>query len=53
MVVRVVLAGLVVALLGGGYWMSVNGIWGESRQVVSTRVGSGGGGYGPGGGGVK
>jgi hypothetical protein len=48
--VRVVFLVLVLAALGAATLMSLNGVWGESRSVVSTRVGSPGGGYGLGGG---
>jgi hypothetical protein len=50
MVVRVVFVILVVAIIGVAAVMSLNGVWGESSNVVSTRVGSPGGGYGLGGG---
>lgn len=50
MVVRVVFVVLVAALVGTATVMALNGVWGESSNVVSTRVGSPGGGYGLGGG---
>ncbi len=50
MVVRVVFVALVVGIIGAATTMSWNGVWGETSGVVSTRVGSPGGGYGLGGG---
>lgn len=53
MLVRVVLVVLVACILGTAAWMSMSGVWGESTNVVSTRTGSSGGGYGLGGGRIK
>ena len=50
MVVRVVFVILVVGIIGTAATLSLNGVWGENSNVVSTRVGSPGGGYGLGGG---
>lgn len=50
MVVRVVFVVLVLGIVGAATMLSLNGVWGESSNVVSTRVGSQGGGYGLGGG---
>ena len=44
--VRVVFVILVLAIFGTALWLSLNGVWGENSNVVSTRVGSPGGGYG-------
>ena len=53
MVTRVVLVVLVLGLIGAATSMSINGVWGDSSAVISTRNGSPGGGYGVGGRGVK
>ena len=50
MLVRVVLVIFVLCILGGAAVMSMNGVWGESNTVQSTRAGSPGGGYRVGGG---
>lgn len=50
MVARVVLVILVLGILGAASVMSMNGVWGESSSVQSTRAGSPGGGYRVGGG---
>lgn len=50
MAARVVFVILVAAIVGTAALMSLRGVWGESNNVVSTRVGSSGGGYGLGGG---
>ncbi|MBT8426028.1 MAG: hypothetical protein HKM96_04700 [Boseongicola sp.] len=50
MVVRIVFVILVATIIGTATVMSLGGVWGESNNVVSTRVGSPGGGYGLGGG---
>ena len=50
MVVRVIFVVLVVGIIGAAAMLSLNGVWGENSNVVSTRVGSQGGGYGLGGG---
>lgn len=50
MVTRVVFVILVVSIVGTATVLSLNGVWGENSNVVSTRVGSPGGGYGLGGG---
>jgi hypothetical protein len=50
MIVRVVLVVFVVGILGAAALMSMNGVWGESSSVQSTRAGSPGGGYRIGGG---
>ena len=50
MMVRVVFVALVAAIIGTATVLSLNGVWGENSNVVSTRVGSPGGGYGLGGG---
>jgi hypothetical protein len=50
MVVRVVFVILVVAIVGTAAILGLNGVWGQNSNVVSTRVGSPGGGYGLGGG---
>ena len=49
MPVRVVLVVLVLGLIGAAATLSINGVWGESSAVISTRAGSPGGGYGLGG----
>ena len=46
---RVIILAVFLGIIAGLGWMSWNGVWGESSSVVSTRVGSGGGGYGSGG----
>ena len=48
--VRVVLVIFVLGILGAASLMSMNGVWGESSSVQSTRAGSPGGGYRVGGG---
>ncbi|MDA8584957.1 hypothetical protein N9L47_01665 [Rhodobacteraceae bacterium] len=53
MIVRVVFVVLVLGLIGAATFMSINGVWGDSSAVISTRNGSPGGGYGIGGRGVK
>ncbi|MCG6884164.1 MAG: hypothetical protein LJE62_10470 [Silicimonas sp.] len=53
MAARVVLVVLVAAIVGGATYAAMNGVWGESSQVISTRAGSPGGGFGVGGRGVK
>ena len=53
MVTRVVLVVLVAGIVGAAAMMSLNGVWGESNDVISNRTGSPRGGYGVGGGGVK
>ena len=53
MVARVVLVVLVAALIGSATYATMRGVWGESSQVISNRVGSPGGGFDVGGRGVK
>jgi len=53
MVTRIVLVILVASILGTAAWMSLSGVWGESKNVISTRTGSSGGGYFVGGGRIK
>lgn len=50
MLTRVVLVIFVLGILGTAAVMSMNGVWGESSSVQSTRAGSPGGGYRVGGG---
>lgn len=50
MLVRIVLVIFVLGILGAATVMSMNGVWGESSSVQSTRAGSPGGGYRVGGG---
>ena len=50
MLVRVIFLILVIGIVGTATLLSLNGVWGENSSVVSTRVGSQGGGYGLGGG---
>lgn len=50
MAVRVIFLILVIGIVATATLLSLNGVWGESSSVVSTRVGSQGGGYGLGGG---
>lgn len=47
--VKAVFAILVLAIIGTATLFSLNGVWGETSNVVSTRTGSPGGGYGLGG----
>jgi|GEM_PF-3556184 len=53
MTTRIVLAVLVAAIILAAVLMAVNGVWGESNEVISNRTGSPRGGYGVGAGGVK
>ena len=46
---RIVIVACFVGIIGGVSSLAWHGVWGESSSVVSTRVGSGGGGYGSGG----
>lgn len=50
MLTRIVLVIFVLGILGAATSMSMNGVWGESSSVKSTRAGSLGGGYRVGGG---
>ncbi|MGR3802474.1 hypothetical protein [Marinibacterium profundimaris] len=40
--VRILFLLLCAAILGGGYYLSSQGIWGASAGVTSIRTGSGG-----------
>ncbi len=53
MTTRVVLALLVAAIIATASMLAINGVWGESNEVISNRTGSPRGGYGIGSGGVK
>lgn len=45
MIVRAIFIVLSVAALSGGYYLSVNGVWQESRDLDrSVRIGGAGGG---------
>ncbi len=47
MIVRAVFVLISVAALGGGYYLSINGVWQESRDLDrSVRVGGVGSGFG-------
>ncbi len=46
MIARIVIVVVALSLTGGAAWLSWKGVWGESSNVVSARVGSPGGGYG-------
>lgn len=41
---RILFLILCAAILGGGYYLSSQGVWGASSSVTSIRTGSGGGG---------
>lgn len=43
---RIVIVVVMLSMVGGLTTLGWYGVWGESSSVVSTRVGSGGGGYG-------
>ena len=46
---RIVILVVCLGIVGGVSGLAWFGVWGESSSVVSTRVGSAGGGYGSGG----
>ena len=46
MLPRIVIVALIAGLVGTAALFAWQGVWGESNRVVSTRVGSPGGGYG-------
>lgn len=43
---RIIIGILMLGMVGSFTMLGMNGVWGESSAVTSTRVGSGGGGYG-------